>query len=148
MQANFQFITRQAIKVSGFAAVLLLAGITSTFAYYPGGPWGAPYSHRFNHYGPALSNPYPYVPGFYNRSPYVANPWYRQFGFQKPWGRVNGGMAPDGSFWVNINIGGNYTDLQSLMAIMQMSGAFKMDMGGQSQLPLDFTQYKNNLWPM
>lgn len=81
----------------------------------------------------SYSAPGQYVPSF-NPYSYVISPWQRgaipfgrsPFGYNGPWGNMNGGINPDGSFWVNIRFGGSYQDLQALIAVMQMSGAMQM----------------------
>lgn len=148
MHTSIQVMLRGSRRLTGlFVAIVFFAGMAQAQAFYPNAPWGAPY-YPGAAYGPAFNYPYPQTPGYFSGLPYAGAPWQRQFAYQRPWGRVNGGMTPDGTFWINIHFGGNYRDLQYLMSIMRMSGAMQMDMGGQSQLPLDFSRGQDELWPM
>ncbi len=148
MHATTQVIvSRSRLFKSLLAALFFTVTMTQAVAYYPNAPWGVPYNPGAG-FGPAFNNPYPRAPGYFRGIPYAGNPWQRQFAYQRPWGKVNGGMTPDGTFWINIHFGGNYRDLQYLMSIMQMSGALQMNMDGQSHSPLDFSSRQDDLWPL
>jgi len=68
----------------------------------------------------------PYSAGMSPWQGAVMPPGRGAFGYNGPWGNMNGGINPDGSFWVNIRFGGSYQDLQALIAVMQMSGAMQI----------------------
>ena len=71
------------------------------------------------------TSPYSYMTPWQSRYTY---PWAGSFyGYRGPWGNMNGGINPDGSFWINIRFGGTYQDLQTLIALMQMSASMRMN---------------------
>lgn len=96
---------------------LMLAFAAQSKAWYPSSGLGQ-YYPPYNPYSASMT---PWQGGMYG-SP------GRQgvYGYNGPWGNMNGGINPDGSFWVNIRFGGSYQDLQTMITVMQMSGALQM----------------------
>jgi hypothetical protein len=134
----------------GLLLIAIFVMAAPAFAYQNGMPGWQPYlppPANFYSGHPGWMG-YPASPRFFYPQRSYANNWYRPFNFQRPWGKVNGAMAPDGSFWININFGGNVRDLQYLMTLMQLSTTMQM---GAEQAPVlqeNFSNGRNTLWPL
>jgi len=127
MSANGSVTRRHPGRWQMFLLLLVVGLIQSdAMAYYqPGYYNSAPY-HPGRFYPAWRYNPY------YAAAPWAGRyagyyPWYRVRSHQGPWGNLTGGIAPDGSFWVNIKFGGRSEDWQTLLTLMQMSAAMRMN---------------------
>jgi len=137
---------RKSTKLSGFVIKLCIGvslvygGMTGSImaaGYQSVSPWMGPFSRPFYPGNAGQYYYFPYYqawPGYYpvgRSNPWRYSPMSGVSNYRGPWGNMRGGIAPDGTFWVNIHFGGSYNDLRTLFTLMQLSGGMQMNSGSR-----------------